>query len=70
VRLGAAIAAALVLSGSAASADGREPRHCARSGVRDVAADVRGRIYGSLALSPDGRHVYWTKDGNARIAAL
>lgn len=25
---------------------------------------------GSLALSPDGRHVYWSKDGNARTAAL
>ena len=45
VRRRAAIAAALALSGSTASADGREPRHCARSVVRDVAADVRGRIY-------------------------
>ena len=34
-----------MLSEMAATADGREPRHCARPGVRDVAADVRGRIY-------------------------
>jgi hypothetical protein len=37
--------AALLLSGSAAGAARHHPRHCARSGARDVAADARGRIY-------------------------
>jgi hypothetical protein len=35
-----------------------------------VALDEGNIGTGSLALSPDGRHVYWTKDGNVHTAAL
>jgi hypothetical protein len=37
--------AALLLGGSAVHAGARAPRTCKRTGVRDVAADARGRLY-------------------------
>src|SRR5690349_9118862 len=44
-RLTVWLMAALLLGGSADHAGARAPRTCNRTGVRDVAADARGRLY-------------------------